>query len=86
MKTTYPVLTVTQAQTKFPKLCREGKSFFITKRAKPISVLLPINAYEALMETINLLSNAKAMKTLRAARKGKLRFKNLDLDHEDFGL
>ena len=86
MKSTYPVLTVTQAQSDFPKLCRAGKSILITKREKPVSVLLPIEDYEALMETLDLLSDPKAMKTLRAAREGKLSFKRLDLDDEDFGL
>ena len=86
MKATYPVLTVTQAQSDFPKLCREGKRILITKRDKPISVLLPIEDYEALMETMDLLANPKAMKTLGAARGGKLSYKALDLDDEDFGL
>jgi len=86
MKTTYPVLTVTQAQSQFPKLCRDGKRILITKRDKPVSVLLPIEDYEAMMETMDLLSNPKAMKLLRAAKAGKLSHKKLDLDDENFGL
>src|SRR5439155_21055627 len=86
MKTTYPIMTVTQAQSDFPKLCREGKRILITKRDKPVSVLLPIEDYEALIETMDLLSNPKAMKTLRAAKAGKLSYKALNLIDEDFGL
>src|SRR2546422_7401501 len=86
MKATYPVLTVTQAQSHFPRLCREGKRILITKRDKPVSVLLPIEDYEALMETMDLLSNPKAMKALRAAKAGKMSYRTLDLDDENFGL
>ena len=86
MKATYPVLSITQAQSQFPKLCRESKRVLITKRDKPVSVLLPIEDYEAIMETMDLLSNPKAMKILRAARAGKLTYKKLNLDDENFGL
>jgi prevent-host-death family protein len=86
MKTTYPVLTVTQAQSQFPKLCRDGKQILITNRNKPVSVLLPIEDYEAMIETMDLLSNPKAMKILRAAKAGKLSYTRLDLDDENFGL
>ena len=86
MKATYPVMSVTQAQSDFPKLCRQGKRILITKRDKPVSVLLPIGDYEAMMETMDLLSNPRAMKTLRAAKAGKLTYRKLDLDDEHFGL
>jgi prevent-host-death family protein len=79
-------MTVTQAQSDFPKLCREGKRILITKRDKPVSVLLPIDDYEALMETMDLLSKPQAIKTLRAAKSNKLSYKSLDLDDENFGL
>jgi hypothetical protein len=48
--------------------------------------LLPIADYECLIETMDLLSNPRAMKTLRAAKVGKLSYKSLDLDDENFGL
>ena len=86
MKATYPVMTVTQAQSNFPKLCRERRRILITKRDKPISVLLPMEDYEAMMETMDLLSNPKAMKILRAAKAGKLSYKRLRLDDENLGL
>ncbi len=86
MKATYPVMTVTQAQSDFPRLCRQGRRVLITKRDKPVSVLLPIDDYEAMMETMELLSNPEAMKTLRAAKLGKLKYQELDLNDEGFGL
>jgi prevent-host-death family protein len=79
-------MPVTKAQSNFPRLCREGRNVLITKRDQPVSVLLSIEDYEALMETVDLLSNPKAMKALRAAMAGKLRYKRLDLDDDNFGL
>jgi len=79
-------MTVTQAQSGLPKLCRQGKRILITKRDKPVSVLLPIDDYEAIIETMDLLSTPRAMKALRAARAGKLAYRVLDLEDEDFGL
>lgn len=42
--------------------------------------------YEAFAERINLLSNPEAMEVLRAAKAGTLRYKELDLEDENFGL
>jgi PHD/YefM family antitoxin component YafN of YafNO toxin-antitoxin module len=86
MKVTDNTLTVSRAQAALPRLCNAGKSFLITNRDKPTAVLLPIADYECLIETMDLLSNPQAMKTLRAAKAGKLSYKNLDLDDESFGV
>jgi prevent-host-death family protein len=85
-KTTYPTITVTKAQRGLPKLCRSKKPVLITTHHTPISVLLPIEEYEALMETMDVLANAKAMRLLRAAKAGKLKYRNLDLNDENFGV
>ena len=85
-KTTYSMLTLAKAQSGLPKLCRDKQPVLITSHDKPISVLLSIEDYEALIETMDLLANAKAMRTLRAAQAGKLQYRALDLDDENFGL
>ena len=85
-KTTYPTLSVSKAQSGLPKLCRDKKAILITTHEKPISVLLPIEDYEALIETMDLLANPTAMRTLRAAKAGKLKYRRMNLDNEDFGL
>lgn len=46
--------------------------------------LVPKERWEAIAETLDLLSNPKAMKTLRTAKAGKLKYKKLDLDDENF--
>jgi len=85
-KITYPTMTVTKAQSGLPKLCRDKIPVLITTHDKPVGVLLPIEDYEALIETMDLLANPKAMRTLRAAKAGKLKYRRLNLADENFGL
>jgi prevent-host-death family protein len=75
-----------KAQQQLPKLCRSGRAYLITNRDRPAAVLLAIDDYEALMETMEVLSNAKAMRALRSARAGKLKYRRLNLADENFGL
>lgn len=82
-KVTY---TVSEAQAKLPGLCRSGRRFVISRRDKPVYVAMPLEDYDALLETMELLGNPKAMHTLRAARAGRLAYKELDLADENFGL
>jgi PHD/YefM family antitoxin component YafN of YafNO toxin-antitoxin module len=82
-KVTY---TISEAQANLPGLCRSGRRFVISRREKPVYVALPLEDYEALLETMELLSNPTAMKTLRAAKAGKQAYKELDLADENFGL
>jgi len=79
-------MSVTDACRRLPKLCRDKLRVVLTTRGKPVSVLLPIEDYEALVETMDLLVNPKAMRVLRAAKAGKLKYRQLDLDDKDFGL
>ncbi len=79
-------MTVSRAQAGLPKLCNSGQSYLITNRDQPTAVLLPIGDYEALIETLDLLANPKAMKVLNAAKAGRLSYKDLDLEDENLGL
>ena len=79
-------MTITKAQSGLPKLCREKKPVLITTHNRPVSVLLSIEDYEAMIETMDLLANPKAMRTIRAAKAGKLKYRKLDLADENLGL
>ena len=85
-KTTYHTVTVTKAQSGLPKLCRDKTPVLITTHDKPVSVLLPIEDYEALIETMDLLANPKAWRTLRAAKEGRLKYRTLELNDVNLGL
>lgn len=82
-KVTY---TISEAQARLPGLCRAKRRFVISRRDKPAYVAMPLEDYYALLETMELLSNPKAMKKLRAAKAGKPAYKELNLADEDFGL
>ena len=51
--------------------------YVVTRRGKPIVVMLSIDDYESLMETLDILADPKAMAGLKAgeadAKKGKTR-------------
>ena len=82
-KVTY---TVSEAQANLPGLCRTKRRFVISRRDKPVYVAMPLEDYDALLETMELLSDPAAMKTLRAAKAGSLAYKELKLADENFGL
>ena len=82
-KVTY---TISEAQANLPGLCRSGRRFVISRRDKPVYVAMPLDDYDALLETMELLSNPTAMRTLRAAKRGKLAYRELNLADENFGL
>lgn len=77
--------TISEAQANLPRLCRSGRLFVISRGDKPVYVAMPLKDYDALLETMELLSNTKAMQTLRAARRGRLAYKELDLADKNFG-
>jgi len=79
-------LTVSEAQAQLPRLLRGKETITICRRDDPVFYLIPKERWEAIAETLDLLSNGKAMKVLRAAKAEKLNYKTLDLDDENLGL
>lgn len=75
-----------EAQASLPKLCRSGRRFVISNRNRPVVVALPVEDFEALMETLDVLADPAAMKAVQAARAGKTKYHTLDLADENFGL
>mgnify|MGYP006292907851 FL=1 len=85
MKVTDRTLTVSRAQAGLPKLCNSGQSYLITNRDRPTAVLLPFGDYEALIETLDLLADPRAMQVLAAAKAGRLSYQDLDLEDASLG-
>jgi prevent-host-death family protein len=75
-----------EAQASLTKLCRSGKRFVIANRNQPVVVAMPVDDFEALMETLDILGDPTAMKAIHAAKQGKGTYRPLDLDDENFGL
>ena len=74
-----------EAQASLTKLCRSGERFVIANRNEPVVVALPVEDFEALMETLDVLGNPAAMEAIHAAKLGKTTYRPLDLDDENFG-
>jgi len=77
---------IKEAQAGLPKLCRSGKRFVIANRNHPVMVAIPVDDFEALMETLDVLGDPSAMQALGLAREEKTSYHPLDLDDPDFGL
>ncbi len=83
MKTTY---SVSEAQSQLPRLLKEiqkGAPVSIRRHNETVAYLLSRERMEAIVETLELLGNAPAMKAIRQHRAGKTRFAPLSaLDDE----
>ena len=57
---------------KLPKIMAEVDSkmdrFIITKRGRPVALLMSIDDYESILETLDVLSNTHLMKRLKRAK------------------
>lgn len=63
-------LSVTQARSRLLSLARElgsggGEAVEVTHRGKPVLAILPIELYETVMETMEVLSDPEQVQLLR---------------------
>ena len=77
---------IKEAQANLTKLCRSGRKFVISNRNRPVVVALPIEDFEALLETLDILEDPAAMKAIRCAKSKTSKYRTLDLSDENFGL
>ncbi len=83
MNSTY---SVTQAQTNLPRLLKDAAaegSIVITRHDEAVAYLISRARMEAIMETLDLLGNAAAMKAVRDYEEGKTKFVPLTALDED---
>ena len=83
------LISITKAKQHFLELARRnaelGESFVVLKDSEPVSVLMPIDEYEALMETLDIIEAEpniliKLKKAEREIAKGKyVKWKPLDV-------
>ena len=58
----------------------------ISNRNRPVVVALPVEDFEALLETLDVHENPAAVKAVRAAKAGTAKYRVLDLSVENLGL
>ena len=65
------IISVTQAKAKLLELTRkvkeEGLAYLLTKDGEPVSALIPLQDYESLTETLDILTHADSMANLQRA-------------------
>lgn len=85
-------ITLKSLRPKLPKVMDDIDSkmdrFVITKRGRPIALMMSVDDYESLLETIDILSDSKLMKKIKKAHEDvkKGRLKSLDKIEKEMGL
>jgi len=85
-------ITLKKLRPSLPRVVDEIDSkmdrFIITRRGKPVALMMAIDDYESLLETLSILSDAKMMKKIKQAEKeikgGKV--KSLDKIEKELGI
>ena len=72
--------SVEEAQMGLPRILREAKeqTVIITRRDKTVGYLLSPERFEAMLETMEIMSNPLAMEAIRDHKSGKTKFLPLD--------
>ena len=66
---------IKEAQANLTKFCRSGRKFVISNRNGPVVVALPVEDFEALLETLDVLEDPAAMKAVRTAKSGAAKYR-----------
>lgn len=80
------IYPISEAQAKLSKLSKSGHKFVISNRNHPVMVALPVEEFEAMLETMDVLADPAAMKEIQRARQGEGDYRELGLEDENFGL
>ena len=77
--------SVTEAQAGLPSILREAEEqpVIITRRDKAVGYLLSPERFEAILETMEIMSNPLAMQAIRDHKSGKTKFMPLDVLDEE---
>ena len=73
--------SVQEAQVELPRILREAEeqTVVITQRGKAVAYLLSPERFEAMLETMEIMSNPAAMEAIRDYESGKTKFMPLDV-------
>lgn len=77
--------SVTEAQAGLPSILREAEEqpVIITRRDKAVGYLLSPERFEAMLETMEIMSNPLAMEAIWDHKSGKTKFMPLDVLDEE---
>ncbi|MBN1114941.1 MAG: type II toxin-antitoxin system Phd/YefM family antitoxin [Oligoflexia bacterium] len=67
----HKIISISKAKAELLSLAKRvysnGEAFLITKDGEPYSVLIPVEEYDAMLETSELLADKNAMRNLKKA-------------------
>lgn len=79
-------MEISQAKRDLPKVVRGLKksgSLAISNRGRTVAYLISRDRVEAMIETMEIMGNPKAMKAIVAARAGKVKYQLVEVLDED---
>jgi PHD/YefM family antitoxin component YafN of YafNO toxin-antitoxin module len=79
-------VSITKAQATLPEIVRAERLVGISKHNEVQGFYVPRERFEAIMETLEILSDPEAMKALRAAKAGKGKYVTLAQAAKEWGL
>jgi prevent-host-death family protein len=78
------LVTLKELRPKLPAIIKDIDTkldrYIVTKRGKPISIMLSIDDYEGLLETIEILSNKDMVRRIKKAKKEIKEGKTISLE------
>jgi prevent-host-death family protein len=79
-------VTITELQAQAPRFVRQAEkegAVTIARHGRTVAFLVSRERMEAIIETLEIMGNPKAMKAIRAYERGKARFKDVACLDED---
>ena len=79
-------VTITELQAHAPRFVRQAEqrgAVTIARHGRTVAFLISRERMEAIIETLEIMGNSKAMRAIRAYENGKARFKDLACLDED---
>jgi prevent-host-death family protein len=79
-------VTVAQLQAQAPRCVRRAEregALNIARHGRPVAVLLSRERMEAIIETLEIMGNRKAMKSIRDYKAGRTEMKDVSCLNED---
>lgn len=77
---------MTEAKAKLSKIVHNSEIVAISYCGKVAGFYVPRGRFEALFETMEVLANPEALKTLKAAKAGKIKYRALSHVEKELGL
>lgn len=77
-------ITLKELRPELPKVIKDIDKkldrYIITKRGKPVAIVMSVDDYEGFLETIEILSNKKLMRKIKKAKKEVKEGKTISLE------